>query len=330
MLKLINIIFLFIVGLSCSKKSPVDFIQIAVIPKGTSHEFWKSVHAGAIKAEKTLLKEGTKVRIFWKGPLREDDREQQIQVVENFISREVDGIVLAPLDDNALVWPVISAMAKNIPVVVIDSDLNTDKRVSYIATDNYNGGVVAAKHLAQLMGNKGNVIIMRYQAGSASTDLREKGFIDKITNDYSKIKIISMDQYAGATREAAYTTAQNLLNRYGKKISGIFTPNESTTVGVVLALKDLNMTNEQIHLVGFDASTRLITALEEKQLDAVVVQNPMGMGYNGVMTIVKHIKGETVKSRIDTGVELVTFENMNSKKMQALLNPPIEEYLQEK
>ena len=250
--------------------------------------------------------------------------------MENFISREVDGIVLAPLDDNALVWPVISAIEKNIPVVVIDSDLNTDKRISYIATDNYNGGVVAAKHLAQLMGNKGNAIIMRYQAGSASTDLREKGFIDKITNDYSKIKIISMDQYAGATREAAYTTAQNLLNRYGKEISGLFTPNESTTVGAVLALKDLNMTNEQIHLVGFDASTRLITALEEKQLDAVVVQNPMGMGYNGVMTIVKHIKGETVKSRVDTGVELVTFENMNSKKMQALLNPPIAKYLQEK
>ena len=122
MLKLINIIFLFIVGLSCSTKGPDDFIQIAVIPKGTSHEFWKSVHAGAIKAEKTLLKEGTKVQIFWKGPLREDDREQQIQVVENFISREVDGIVLAPLDDNALVWPVISAIEKNIPVVVIDSD----------------------------------------------------------------------------------------------------------------------------------------------------------------------------------------------------------------
>ncbi len=118
MLKLINIIFLFIVGLSYYKKSPDDFIQIAVIPKGTSHEFWKSVHAGAIKAEKTLLKEGTKVRIFWKGPLREDDREQQIQVVENFISREVDGIVLAPLDDNALVWPVISAMAKNEPTAL--------------------------------------------------------------------------------------------------------------------------------------------------------------------------------------------------------------------
>jgi len=300
MLKLINIIFFLIVGLSCSKKGPDDLIQIAVIPKGTSHEFWKSVHAGAIKAEKTLLEEGTKVQIFWKGPLREDDREQQIQVVENFISREVDGIVLAPLDENALVWPVISAMEKNIPVVVIDSDLNTDKRVSYVATDNYNGGVIAAKHLAELMGYKGNAIIIRYQAGSASTDSREKGFIDKITNDYSKIKIISMDQYAGAT------------------------------LGAVLALNDLNIKNGQIHLVGFDASTSLITALEEKQLDALVVQNPMGMGYKGVMSIVKHIKGEKVKSRIDTGVELVTFKNMYSKEMQELLNPPIAKYLQEK
>src|SRR5581483_1388162 len=89
---------------------------IAVIPKGTTHEFWKSIHAGAIKAQRELATQGTKVEILWKGPLREDDRDQQIQVVENFMTRRVDGIVLAPLDSQALVAPVVNATRAKIPV----------------------------------------------------------------------------------------------------------------------------------------------------------------------------------------------------------------------
>ncbi len=96
-------------------------LTIAVIPKGTTHEFWKSVHAGAVKAERELTAAGTPVKLFWKGPLREDDRDQQIQVVENFTARNVSGIVLAPLDSQALVNPVRSAVKAGVPVVIFDS-----------------------------------------------------------------------------------------------------------------------------------------------------------------------------------------------------------------
>ena len=129
-----------------------DGLEIVVIPKGTTHEFWKSIHAGAKKAERELNAAGQPVKIIWKGPLKEDDRDEQIKVVENFIGRQVDGMVLAPLDDNALVRPVETAGKANIPVVIIDSGLQSDKYASFVATDNYVGGQMGGKHLGELLG----------------------------------------------------------------------------------------------------------------------------------------------------------------------------------
>jgi ribose transport system substrate-binding protein len=128
---------------------------IAVIPKGTTHEFWKSVHAGAVKAEQELNAKGIQTKVFWKGPLREDDRDQQIQTVENFAARGVSGIVLAPLDSQALVKPVASAVQAGVPVVVFDSDLKSDQQVSFVATDNYKGGQMAGDFLRNNSVKKG-------------------------------------------------------------------------------------------------------------------------------------------------------------------------------
>src|SRR5262249_47911927 len=187
---------------------------IAVIPKGTTHEFWKSINAGAVNAQRELTTGGTKVDIIWKGPLREDDRDQQIQVVENFMTRRVDAIVLAPLDSRALVRPVHNAVQAKVPVVVMDSDLKSDEYGSFVARDNYKGGVLAGDQMAKLLGEKGNVILLRYAVGSASTEAREAGFLDALKK-HPGIKIISSDQHAGATRELAYQASQNLLNRFG-------------------------------------------------------------------------------------------------------------------
>src|SRR5512138_2945898 len=140
-------------------------ITLAVIPKGTTHEFWKAVHAGAVQAEQELSAQGTPVKIVWKGPFREDDRELQIQVVEGFLSQGVQGIVLAPLDDRALVRPVEEAKRAGVPTVSLESD----SIVSFVATDNYKGGVLAADRMGELLGNKGKVLLLRYAEGSAST-----------------------------------------------------------------------------------------------------------------------------------------------------------------
>src|SRR5262245_4425758 len=149
--------------------------KLAVIPKGTTHEFWKSVHAGANKAGQELG-----VEIVWKGPVREDDRDEQIKVVENFIASRIDAIVLAPLDDTALVPAAREAKSEGIPVVIFDSGIQWDGRVSFVATDNFQGGAVAARRIGSLLSGKGKVIVLRYQEGSASTAERERGFLETV------------------------------------------------------------------------------------------------------------------------------------------------------
>jgi len=304
-----------------------DF-TIAVIPKGTTHEFWKSVHAGAVKAEQELNGKGIKTKVFWKGPLREDDRDQQIQTVENFATRAVSGIVLAPLDSQALVNPVASAVQAGIPVVIFDSDLKSDKQVSFVATDNFKGGQMAGNFLAEQLGGKGNVILLRYAVGSASTEAREAGFLEALKK-HPDIKLISADQHAGPTRETSYQAAQNLLNRFGSEVNGIFCPNENSTIGMTKALRDIGKAGGKVKMVGFDAGSQSVLDMKNGDVQGLVVQNPVKMGYLGVMTIVDHLQGKKVEKRIDTGVALVTKENMTQPEMAELLNPPIKQYLQE-
>ncbi len=301
-------------------------LTLAVVPKGTTHEFWKSIHAGAAQAAQELTAAGDSVRIIWKGPLREDDREQQVQVVEGFTSQGVSGIVLAPLDNRALVRPVEEAKNAGVPTVIIDSGLESDQIVSFVATDNYKGGELCAERLGTLLGGKGKVLVLRYQEGSNSTEQREKGFLDKMKSAYPGITIVSSDQYAGATRETAKRASENLLNRFGADLSGIFTANESSTVGMLLALQDIAKAGK-IKFVGFDASQTLLDAMRAHQLDGVAVQNPMKMGYLGVKTMVAHLKGQPVEKRIDTGVSLVTPETMDTPEAKELTHPPIDKYL---
>ena len=313
------------ISIACLSARAAGPLDIAVIPKGTSHEFWKSIHAGAMKAQQELEQKGQPIKVIWKGPLREDDREEQIKVVENFIAQRVDGIVLAPLDNRALINPVERAMRGRVPVVIIDSGLKSDLPISYVATDNYKGGQLGASHLAKILNGKGNVILVRYQVGSASTEERETGFMDEIKK-HKDIKVISSDQYTGATRDLAYKAAQNLLNRYGKDTQGIFAPCEPVTIGVLMALKDLGKT-DTIKLVGFDAGSQSVEGLKNGTVHGLVVQNPVKMGYLGVMTMVDHINKKRVPRKIDTGVQTVTRENMNEPEINELLYPPLDKYL---
>lgn len=303
-----------------------DQIRIAVIPKGTTHEFWKAIHAGAVKAEQELDAAGTSVRVTWQGPLREDDREQQVQVVENFIGRRVDGIVLAPLDSRALVAPVETAVRGKIPVVIIDSGLESNRYASFIATDNREGGRIAARNLGRMLEGRGNVILLRYQVGSNSTEEREAGFLEVMAADFSDIKLISTDQHAGATRDSAKRVAENLLNRYGREVNGIFASNESSASGMLLALRDAGLAGK-VKFVAFDAGETINAGLEAGHVDGFVVQDPFRMGYLGVKTMVSVLQGETVPKFIDTGVGFVTEENYDDPNIADLLRPPLDKYL---
>ena len=308
------------------EKAPVgQSFTIAVIPQGSTHEFWKSIHAGAIKAGRDEAAQKIKVDIIWKGPMREDDREQQVQVVEGFLTQRVNGIVLAPFDKNALVRPVEEARRAGIPTVVIDSALESNDPISFVASNNYHGGELAADEMARLLNGKGKVLLLRYQEGVFSTEQREKGFVEKMKT-HPGVQLISSNQYAGATRDTAKSAAENLLNRYGNDIDGMFTPNESSTAGTLLALEDAGKAGK-IKFIGFDSSDIFVQAMRAGKLQGIVVQNPFRMGELGVKTLIDHLQGKPIQKRVDTGVTLITPANLDTAGSLQLLHPPLDQYL---
>jgi ribose transport system substrate-binding protein len=296
-------------------------LTIAVIPKGTTHIFWQSIRAGAERAGKELG-----VTVIWRGPLREDDRDSQVSEVEGFVSRGVSGIVLAPLDEAALVQPVAEAVNHKIPVVIFDSGLKGNNYVSFVATDNLKGGRMGGDRLADSLKGKGKVILLRYAEGHDSTGKREQGFLDAMKANPA-IEVVSANQYGGADVEGAYKKAESLLSTYKKPdgslgIDGIFTPNESVSFAMLRVLQD-NGWAGKVKFVGFDASPNLVKGLRDGDIDGLVVQDPVHMGYMAVKTMVSHLKGQPVEKWIDTGVHVATKDNMNTPEIKALLEPDL-------
>jgi ribose transport system substrate-binding protein len=291
--------------------------RIAVIPKGTTHVFWRTVEAGVRDAGKELG-----VTVDWQGPLKEDDRGQQIGLVEQFISNNVSGIVVAPLDATALQEPVAAAMAKKIPVVIFDSPLNGEAGkdfVSLVATDNKKGGEMGAQELARLMGGKGKVVLIRYNVGSGSTDLREQGFLEAIAK-FPDIQMIEKDRYAGATVGEAQQSAENLLDKL-KQADGVFCSNESVTQGMLNVLVANGLAGK-VKFVAFDTAPNIVHAIRNDQIHATVAQNPRKMGYLAVKTMVDHLNGVTVPLVVDTGCALVTKANLDTPEIKAMLQAP--------
>ncbi|MDB5047719.1 MAG: Sugar transporter substrate-binding protein [Fibrobacteres bacterium] len=312
-------------------------LVVAVIPKGTTHEFWKTVHAGAVKAGR---EEGAE--IIWQGPAKEDDRKGQIEVVQNFTSRGLDAIVLAPLDETALARPVEAAVKRGLKVVIIDSDLKSKAFSSFVATDNYAAGKLAAKHMAEILTKadtatpppgkinapnraQGKVMVMRYLEGSASNSNRENGFLDGLKEYAPQVEVISSNQYAGVTAESALKTSQNLLNKF-IKVDGIFTPNAPTTFGMLRALQIAGRAGK-VKLIGFDATAPLIDAMKTGEVQGLVVQDPFQMGYLGVKTALAAKRGTKVEPRVDTGARFISVANLSEPAIQELIHPDLAKWL---
>jgi ribose transport system substrate-binding protein len=296
-------------------------VRIAVIPKGTTHVFWKSVHAGAERAAAELRGKGIDVEIQWKGPLLENDREGQINVVQDFVAQRVNGIVLAPLDSTALIPAVLDARKAGIPTVIFDSALADEAAiVSYVATDNYHGGSLAAREIGTRLAGQGNVILLRYYVGSESTEQREQGFLETMHKEFPNITILSDDQYSGTTPLEAQNKALELCNQFGGRLDGFFAVCEPNTVGVLGALEQEGLAGK-VKFVGFDPGPQLVPALAAGKIHGLVLQDPVIMGYLSVLTLVAHLQGEKVEKRIPTGEVMATPENMKSPEIQKLLYP---------
>lgn len=306
----------------CSAAKPASKYRIAVVPKGTSHDFWKYIHAGALQA----AQQRGDTQIVWEGPPKESMRYEQQQIIERFTSEGVSAIVLAPCDRKSLVPPVEGAIRKGIPVVIIDSGLEISETIEksphylgYVATDNRQGGVAAAQRIIELLKGKDHakVAMIRYQTGSESTEQREAGFRATIEKMPS-IQLIVPEDEAGATVESAQQVAERFLSDR-KDLDGIFVPNESSTTGVLRALEGFNRAGE-IKLVGFDANPDLVSALKAGKLHGLVLQDPFDMGYRSVLRAVDQLEGKPLpKERtLNTNLQVLTKENLEDPAMKLL------------
>lgn len=287
--------------------------RVAVIPKGTTHVFWQAVATGAHAAG-----EQVGVDVVWKGPLQENDRAQQIQLVQQFVGEGIAGLALAPLDHAALVPAVAAAKQKGIPVVIFDSDLDGTPGqdfASFVATDNQKGGEMAGHHLAKLLSGKGKVVLLRYQVGSASTEAREAGFLAAMKA--MGLEVLVDNRYAGATVGDAKTAALNLADAL-RAAQGVFCSNESATAGMLQALEQLGLAGK-VRFVGFDASPPIVAALRAGTLDAIVVQDPRKMGDLAVRALADLIQKKPVAPIVDTGAVLATKANMDEPAVKSLL-----------
>jgi len=295
---------------------------IAVIPQGSKHYYWKAVHAGVNKAAQDLKGQGTAIDILWKAPWREDTREEQVQIVREFIKSGIQGIVLAPYNSEALAAPVDEAAHSGIPTVVIDSAVASQKTVSFIASDNEKAGAVAADRMVRLLDGKGRVLLLRYLEGSASTNDRAKGFMARLKQIAPGIEIVLAGDFAANTSYAARQACVNLLSEHANHIQGIFALNEASTAGMLMALQGIQKAGK-ILLIGFDSSDVCIEAMRHKQLHGLVVQDPFRMGDLAVRAMADHLAGKSVPSRVDTGVTMVTLDNMDLPDTKRILSPPL-------
>jgi ribose transport system substrate-binding protein len=291
----------------------------AVIPKGQAHIFWQTVHAGAAAAV-----EEAKVDVAWNGPAMETDLTRQIAIVDDFINRHVDGIELAPEDREALVPTIRRAKKAGIPLTIIDSGADTEDYVSFVATDNYGGGVLAARYLASLLGKKGDVAVIAVLPGAASTLAREQGFKDTIEKEFPDIKIVAL-QYGMSDRARSLAVTEDILAGH-PTLSGIFASNESSAIGAAQAVKARGFSGK-VKLVGFDNSPSLIDDLRSGTMDALVLQDPFQIGYQGLKALVEFRAGHVPAKRVGLPPILVTRENLEGSTVQRLINPDIDRYL---
>lgn len=286
---------------------------IAVMPKGTKHQFWQAVKSGA---EQAGMEEN--VKVLWQGPANEGNITDQVNLVQTQVTNKVNGIVLAATDSTALVRPLKDAAAKGVKIVTIDSGV-TDPEASlcYIATDNVEGGRQAAKALAKEMGEKGDAGLLIFQKGSASSDEREKGFKEEIAK-HPGIKLVSMLEANDASKAESTTT--NMLTG-NPTITGIFAANEPNGIGAANAVK-LKGQAGKIKIVAYDSSDAEIKAIQDGIIQATIVQDPFQMGYKGVKTVLKALRNEKIGEKfINSGMTVVTKDNLSTPEVQKLVNP---------
>lgn len=292
---------------------------VGVVPKGANHIFWQTVHAGAIKAGREFGFE-----VEWNAPTLEIDSSRQIEILDSMINRRLAGIAVAPVDKQALVGVVERAGRAGVPVAIFDSGIDTEKRLTYIATDNKEGGRMAARRLCEIIGGKGKAGVIGFMAGSASTMEREDGFVEEMRAKCPGATVLPV-QFGMANRAKSMAVTENLMTAH-PDLAGIFADNESSSSGAVQALKSRGKPGA-VKMVAFDASDQLIDDMKAGFIDSIVVQDPFRMGYESGRAIGLKLRGEAATTRMDLKPLLIGVGDLEKAEIKALLHPDIGQYL---
>jgi len=323
---LLSALFIILTAVSCmptgtpSNKSIVaKKYKIGVIPKSTSHIYWKNVHAGVTKASQELGMD-----VEWRGAKGEANAEAQIRIlVEMAENPQIDAILIAPADFKALAKPIQEVQQQGKPVIIMDSEVETDY-VAYVASDNFNGGANCAKYMIELLGKHNNtILVLQYLPQSASTRDRERGFIETIEKE-SKLKLIISEDFVGDSHDFTRKYVEGMLDK-NPQIKGIFASSESVTLGAFRALEKLGKT-ESIKLIGYDANTALVSALHEGKIDGIMLQSPYDIGYEALSIVYAHLHKLPYSKINYTDQALLTPQNYTERQMREFLNPAINKW----
>ena len=289
-----------------------------MVPKGTAHVFWQSVHAGAVAGGREFHAE-----ILWDGPPNETDYSRQLEILDSMLNRHVDGVVVAAADRTILNASLDRAAAAKIPVVVFDSGVDSTNYVSFVATNNFEAGKLGGRKLAALLNGKGTVAMIQNAPGSASTMDRERGFKEAL-KEFPGIQLVA-EQYSMSNRAKAMSAAENILTAH-PQLDGIFASSEPSSVGASQAIKSRALQGK-LKFVAFDSSDGLIEDLNAGVIDALVAQDPFKMGYEAVHAVAEKLDGKTPGKQIDLSAAVITKADLDKPEIKALLHPDLEKYL---
>lgn len=308
-LLLVTFLILSMVGCTAEETGPAEegngeTLEFVLITMDSMDEHWLSVKAGA----EEMAAELGGINITFRAPAGKVDPNEQTRMTEDAINQEADAILIAPSDKDALAGVIDRAHEAGIPVVIIDSPAETENYVSFLSTDNYAAGATAADTLAEEIGQSGKVAIINAQAGSGTTIARETGFTDRVKEQYPEMEVVSI-LYSDGDKTKALDQATDIMTA-NPDLAGFYTSNEGSTVGVAKAIQEAGKAGE-IKQVGFDKSDDIVAAIESGVVQASMVQNPELMGSKGVEMAYNHINSLEVEKDINTGVQIVTLENID-------------------
>lgn len=298
-----------------------DVFEITVIIKATDSNYWQTVLLGAQAA--AADSNGT-IRVTTAGPTSETDIGEQVTILENAITAGPDGIVIASISSDATVPAVEDAVGRGIPVVTVDNKLNTDAYSQHLATNHYDAAAEAAEEMAKKWADDGvdadgkKVVVLSADSGSAVNQARTNGFIDKITELVPGIVVLET-QYADNDIGRAQDILDNLIIA-NPDLIGVFGDNNHMGNGIANSIEQNNKGDEIVSFA-FDSDDTQIAAIQNGVLTGLVVQDPFGMGYNGVLAAVEVAKGNSVTKDVVAATTLVTIDNMNDPAVQKLLYP---------